>query len=195
MSKEKETLPNEITAEINITENDVNTNIRIINSFEETIRTHPKDYNNDEIFNNEEKIKQCSITINDKQIKFSYFHTFKKKGKYLIKYKFPNKLNKTLFMFSECKQLTSIDLSNFDSSLITDISYMFYKCSKLKNINLANFNTSNVTDMDYLFAQCYKLTDVDLSSFDTTNVKDMSYMFSECYELINNINHIFILIP
>ena len=176
MSLEKEQSQNEITAEFNITEKDVNKDIRIINSFEETIRTHPDDFKEDEVNNNEYEIKQFSIILNNKQIPFSYFHKFEKEGKYSIIYRFPNKLKKGLFLFSECKSLTNIDLSNFDSNFINDISFMFYKCKSLKNINLANFNTSNVTDMNSLFYGCLVLTYVDLSSFNTTNVKDMSYM-------------------
>ena len=187
MSTEKEQSPNEITAEFNITEKEVNKDIRIINSFEETIRTHPDDFEEDEINNNEEEIKQCSIIINNKQIPFSYFHKFEKEGKHLIKYIFPNKIKKTLFMFSECKSLTNIDFSNFDSSIVNDISYMFNKCGKLNNINLAYFNTSNVTDMNSLFYECFKLNYVDLSSFNTSNVEDMSYMFYSCI-ILNNIN-------
>ena len=35
---------------------------------------------------------------------------------------------------------------------------MFYKCSSLKEINLSNFNTNNVTNMSYMFLGCEKLT-------------------------------------
>ena len=48
-------------------------------------------------------------------------------------------------MFGECKSLTDINLSSFDSSNVTDMRNMFYECHNLTNINLANLNTSNVT--------------------------------------------------
>ena len=35
---------------------------------------------------------------------------------------------------------------------------MFYKCSSLKEINLSNFNTNNVTNMSRMFYKCEKLT-------------------------------------
>ena len=151
MSTEKEQSTNESTAVFNITKKDVNKEIRIMNSYEETLRAHPNKYENEPINNNEEEIKQCQITINNEQIPFSYFHKFEKEGKYSIKYKFPNKLNKTLLMFGECKSLTDINLSSFDSSNVTDMRNKFYECHNLTNINLANLNTSNVTDMNYLF--------------------------------------------
>ena len=48
-------------------------------------------------------------------------------------------------MFNECPELISLDLSNFDSSNVTNISFMFNNCIKLKEIKgLNNFNTSNV---------------------------------------------------
>ena len=42
MSTEKEQSPNEITSVFNITKKDVNKEIRIMNSYEETLRAHPK---------------------------------------------------------------------------------------------------------------------------------------------------------
>ena len=37
------------------------------------------------------------------------------------------------------------------------MSGMFYKCSSLTNINLSNFNTQNVTDMSGMFDGCSSL--------------------------------------
>ena len=34
---------------------------------------------------------------------------------------------------------------------------MFCKCHSLTNINLSNFNTQNVTDMSYMFRKCSSL--------------------------------------
>ena len=31
---------------------------------------------------------------------------------------------------------------------------MFYECSSLKELNLINFNTNNVTDMSWMFRGC-----------------------------------------
>ena len=65
MSTEKEQSSNEITAEFNIAKKDVNKDIRIINSYEETLRTYPNKYENEPINNNEEEIKLCQIKINN----------------------------------------------------------------------------------------------------------------------------------
>ena len=61
-------------------------------------------------------------------------------------------------MFYGCSSLTNIDLSNFNTNNVTNMSGMFYKCSSLKEINLSNFNTNNVTDMYDTFIGCEKLT-------------------------------------
>ena len=86
-------------------------------------------------------------------------------------------------MFYECKHLTSLDISNFDTSKVYDMRWMFDGCISLSTLDLSNFDTSNVTDMAFMFYWSNKLTSLDLSSFDTSNVKDMSGMFFLCSEL------------
>ena len=34
------------------------------------------------------------------------------------------------------------------------MSYMFFGCSSLKELNLNNFNTNNITNMSYMFEGC-----------------------------------------
>ena len=43
-------------------------------------------------------------------------------------------------MFYNCIQLTSLDLSNFQTSKVTAMENMFYGCSKLEYINMKNFD-------------------------------------------------------
>ena len=124
---------NYIIAEINIGENDVNKNIRILNSCEESLRTNPYgDYIKQ--FKNEDEIKKCVIQINGEITPFNYFYKFKSKGKYTIKYSFKNKLKNSSLMFYECLSLTSIDLSNFNTNNIINMCSMFCGCSSLKSV-------------------------------------------------------------
>ena len=58
------------------------------------------------------------------------------------------------------------------------MSYMFYSTVNLTSLNLSNFDTSNVTDMSYMFYNMYGLTSLDLLNFNTSKVTNMSYMFS-----------------
>ena len=86
-------------------------------------------------------------------------------------------------MFYECYDLIALDLSNFDTSRVTDMSYMFSYCSRLISLDLSSFDTSNVTDMSYMFKDCSGLTLLDLSNFNTSKVTIMGDMFCWCYNL------------
>ncbi len=66
---------------------------------------------------------------------------------------------------------------------ITDMLYMFFNLSNLTSIDLSNFDTSNVTVMQSMFALCPNLTTIDLSGFDTSKVTNMSFMFYNCSNL------------
>ena len=86
-------------------------------------------------------------------------------------------------MFYNCYNLTSLDLSNFDTSNVTDMSYMFYNCNNLISLDLSSFNTSEVTTIYGMFGECYNLTSLDLSSFNTSKVTSMHDMFYRCFNL------------
>ena len=63
------------------------------------------------------------------------------------------------------------------------MSEMFYDCSSLTSVNLSNFNTNNINNMSNMFFGCRSLTSLNLSNFNTNNVNKMSYMFSYCFSL------------
>ena len=87
-------------------------------------------------------------------------------------------------MFYNCTKLTSLDVSNFDTSNVTNMNGMFSSCNKLTSIyGLDSFDTSNVNDMYWMFRNCSGLTSLDLSSFDTSKVTDMQRMFENCTNL------------
>ena len=169
---------NYIIGEIEIKKDDINKDVRILNSYEESKRENKDNKNYDNIYENEKEIKEnCIININNKIIPFSYFHKFEKEGKYKIKYSFKENIMKTVFLFLGCSSLKSIDLSNFNTQNIINMNGMFCGCSSLTNINLSNFNTQNVTDMRCIFYGCSSLKEVNLSNFKTQNVTNMNGMF------------------
>ena len=86
-------------------------------------------------------------------------------------------------MFYEMRHLTSLNLSNFDTSKVTDMSEMFEKMYNLTSLNLSSFNTSKVTNMTGMFSYMSNLTTLNLSNFDTSRVTDMSDMFLCIYNL------------
>lgn len=83
-------------------------------------------------------------------------------------------------LFGECTNLKKlVNISNVDTSNVTDMSHMFTKCSSLESLDLSNWDVSNVTNMSFMFFECIlNNTSLDLSSWDTKNVTDMSYIFS-----------------
>ena len=87
-------------------------------------------------------------------------------------------------MFEACRNLTTLDLSRFNTKNVVDMGSMFFECENLMSLNVSNFNTSKVNDMGYMFNGCKALTQLDLSNFYTSKVTNMSYMFEYCTKLI-----------
>ena len=59
---------------------------------------------------------------------------------------------------------------------ITSTNQMFRACSNLESVDLTNLDTSQVTDMGWMFCGCSGLTNLDVSNFDTSQVTFMSCM-------------------
>ena len=100
--------------------------------------------------------------------------------------------NDMSFMFFYLKNIGSIDLSIFDTSKTTDMSYLFayypaliqaFYTSTLDHLDLSHFDTSNVEDMSFMFAGLTQVRQIDISHFDTSNVTDMTYMFGSMTSL------------
>ena len=193
----KEIEKNIIIGEIDIERNDLNKYFLVINSvngkkknnFLFILRLLEKiviflSYISDGGYNEEEnEKKEIEIKINENEIKFPFYHKFKKVGKYKISYIFSKNLTKANSMFCDCCKLTNINLTKFNTQNITDMSNMFDGCTSLKNLNLSNIKTHNVTDMSYMFANCVSLKNIDLSNFNIQKVTDMKYMFLNCSSL------------
>ena len=99
-------------------------------------------------------------------------------------------------MFSNCSQLTSLNLSSFDTSSVTNMNNMFKNCKNLISLDLSNFVLSKVNTMSSMFSGCSQLTSLDLSNFIIPNVNMMSSMFSGCSQLtslnLSNFETIFV---
>ena len=79
--------------------------------------------------------------------------------------------------------LKNLNVSNLDTSQVTNMSNMFYACMGLTSLDLSNFDTSKVTNMSNMFEWCSKLTSLDLSNFNTSQVTTMDGMFIGCESL------------
>ena len=83
-------------------------------------------------------------------------------------------------MFLECKNLTSIDLSNKkinysksesesesnskSKKKVFNCSSMFFNCLSLKSVNLENFTLMKIEKMDYMFYKCKSLKHINLKN-------------------------------
>ena len=142
--------------------------------------------------------ESLDLYLNNDKIDFCNNYTFKNRGKYNLKLIFNELYLIENLYFFDCSSLTSLNLSNFNTNIISDMNDMFSDCISLTNLNLSNINTNNVTYMKKMFYNCNSLTSLDLSNFNTKNVIDMRSMFSGCSSLTtlnlsnfdtNNVNY------
>ena len=83
--------------------------------------------------NNKEEIKRYYLNENDKVNKINIIIDYQVKSFYRL--------------FYGCEIIESIYFKKFYRNNINSMSGMFRRCLSLKEINLSNFNTNNVTDM------------------------------------------------
>ena len=58
-------------------------------------------------------------------------------------------------MFQSIQNMKSIIFSyNFDTKNITDMEEMFSSCRSLEYINISNLNTQKVVNIRYMFSEC-----------------------------------------
>ena len=136
-------------------------------------------------------VKQLpAFTFNGKNTSY-HFSGFKGSSIDLSSFNTSNVTNMNS-MFRDCSSLTSLDLSSFNTSKVTNMASLFNSCRSLTSLDLSNFNTSKVTDMGGVFYGCSSLTSLDVSNFDTTNVINMNSIFDSCSSLtsldVNNFN-------
>jgi surface protein len=92
-------------------------------------------------------------------------------------------------MFYECRKLNTLDVSNWDTSNVTDMEYMFDNCKSLEVLDVSQWNTGKVTTFDHMFASRnqnafdMKFKELDVSNWDTSNVVELNSMFYGCGSL------------
>ena len=140
---------NEINCEFNINDDDLNKEIQILNCRKEIEPSLYTDFYT--YFYGSDLKNDCELYIDGKKINICWKYKFKEKGKHNIKIISKKLLKEIPYMFYNCSSLISLDLCNFNTNNVTDMSYMFYECSSLTSLNLSNFNTNNVNNMEYMF--------------------------------------------
>lgn len=107
-------------------------------------------------------------------------------GSYSFEAAIPEEVTSLCQAFFCCESITSIDLSELDTSQVTDMEEMFDSCSSITKLNLSNFDTSNVGWVTAMFEGCTSLEYLDVSNFDfpdTWGNRRLYYMFNRCSSL------------
>ena len=92
-------------------------------------------------------------------------------------------------MFQTCSELEYLDLSNFDTSNVTNMELMFQNCYKLKLIKgIQNFIINKQTKTDKMFKNCpnFENYNISISNFSKRSPKK----FNEVQEEIIAVNFI-----
>ena len=81
-------------------------------------------------------------------------------------------------------EMTTIEgLENLNTAIVTDMHGMFTDCRSLTTLDLTSFNTANVQHMFSMFNGCSSLKWVDLTSFNIDNLQSAGSMFNRCKSL------------
>ena len=87
------------------------------------------------------------------------------------------------FTFFDCISLTTLDVSGWDVSSVTNFRYAFRGCSSLMTLNVSGWDVSSVTTFQQAFAGCSSLTTLNVSSWDVSSVTIFQQAFQGCSSL------------
>lgn len=115
---------------------------------------------------------------------------------------------RTAFKGCSNMQVTATDIPNLTG--VSDLAGMFLRCSAITSLDVTGWDVSNVTNMTQTFRDCQKMTTLtgtetwdvgsvesfrgmfffnrhlrglDLTGWDTSSATDMAYMFYRCFSL------------
>ena len=85
-------------------------------------------------------------------------------------------------MFNDCGNLVYVDMSDIDTSNVTEFSQLFERCYSLEKIDgLDQWDTSKAGTFTEMFLGCSALKELDLSTFDTRVAYDNYYDTNNSY--------------
>ena len=88
-------------------------------------------------------------------------------------------------MFAYLESIENLDLSNFKVKNVKNMEYMFIGMTNIQNLNLNWENESDVTNTRGMFSGLKSIKLLNLSNLDTRNVINMSAMFENMSSLEN----------
>ena len=118
------------------------------------------------------------VFINKKEYKYSKYFIPYKEGIFEIKIIIYINMYNCSYMFYNCQNIISIDISNFNTSNVNDMYQMFCNCTNLSTLSdISRWNTNNVRNMNWMFFNCSKLSVLpDISKWNTNSVNDMAFI-------------------
>ena len=99
-----------------------------------------------------------------------------------VKLIWENNIDKTTCMFINCIDITEVDLTNFDSSEVTNIHAMFFGCTSLISVNMPNFNVYNDILNTRMFYECRSLEYINIVNFEINDISNYDEMFKDTPE-------------
>ena len=89
--------------------------------------------------------------------------------------------------FIGLKELHELDVSNFDTSNVNDMSRMFAYLENIEDLDLSNFKVKNVKNMEYMFIGVTKIQNLNLNWENESDISNTRGMFSGL-KLIKSLN-------
>ena len=86
------------------------------------------------------------------------------------------------YLFADMEKVTSVDLSGWDTTAVTNMDSFFSNCAMLTSPSFAGWDFSQVADLEYLFSNCSSLDSLDLSTWNVNGAR-LTGMFSGCSQL------------
>lgn len=86
-------------------------------------------------------------------------------------------------LFYNNNKLVSVDVSNWDTSKVTDFIQAISLTHNLESIDVSNWNTSNGVDFFAMFDEGYKIKTLDVSKWDMSSAKNIDWMFCRCQSI------------
>ena len=81
------------------------------------------------------------------------------------------------FLF--CQHLEKFTINGFHTNETKSLSKLFLNSTDLKDVDLTNMNTSNITDMSFMFANT-NIDTINLTNFKLSEVHELSGIFVGC---------------
>lgn len=88
-------------------------------------------------------------------------------------------------MFADLTVTTSIDASGLQVPNVSNVDRIFSRSESLLSIDVSGWNLTGITDMSEMFADLPSLTNLNLHGFETRNVTNMKSMFKGASSLAN----------